>query len=144
MRRFEIMLKIGIITGCALILCAVGIYVLSRLQGLAAETGTFRELNAQEFARLLEQADAVILDVRTPREFQSGYIKGAVNVDINGPDFDKKIAELDRNKTYLIYCASGARSARACGKMARMNFTKLVNLRGGIIAWRKAGMPLEK
>ena len=65
-------------------------------------------------------------------------------MDVNAADFDKKVAELDKNKTYLVHCASGVRSVRACEKMKRMDFKELINLQGGMKAWEKAGKPVEK
>jgi len=88
--------------------------------------------------------DAVVLDVRTKKEYQEGHIPGSVLIDFNSPDFEKEVAKLDKNKTYLVHCAVGGRSARACGKMEKMDFSKLYNLQGGMGAWEKAGKPVEK
>ncbi len=90
-----------------------------------------------------EQKDAVLIDVRTPKELYSGMIKGAVNIDIAGPDFDKKINELDKEKHYLVYCRSSKRSKAACNRMAKKGFAKLYNLQGGMLAWKKEGFASE-
>ena len=86
----------------------------------------------------------VILDVRTPGEFAAGHLAGAVNLDYNAPDFGAKVAVLDKTKTYLVHCASGVRSVRACEQLGRLDFPKLYNLTGGFRAWTKAGQPVEK
>ena len=86
----------------------------------------------------------VILDVRTPGEFSAGHIPGAVNLDYNAPDFQEKAAALDKSKTYLVHCAAGVRSARACEKLIHLDFPNLYNLPGGFKAWAKAGQPVEK
>jgi len=86
----------------------------------------------------------VILDVRTPEEFQAGHIPGAVNLDFNASDFQTRAVLLDRSKVYLVHCASGVRSARACDKLNHLNFPNIYNLPGGFRVWAKAGKPVEK
>jgi rhodanese-related sulfurtransferase len=78
------------------------------------------------------------------RGFEAGHIPGAVNLDINGPDFQERAAKLDKSKTYLVHCAAGGRSARACNAMDKLSFTNLVNLEPGFNAWKKAGKPVEQ
>ncbi|MGB0526022.1 MAG: rhodanese-like domain-containing protein, partial [Flammeovirgaceae bacterium] len=58
-----------------------------------------------------------------------------ININFNSPDFISEVDELDKNKSYFIYCRSGARSANACMQMSTMGFTKLTNLQGGILGW---------
>jgi rhodanese-related sulfurtransferase len=67
-----------------------------------------------------------------------------VNIDINGPDFEKKVAALEKDKVYLVHCAAGRRSARACEKLTVMKFPQLYNLEPGFSAWEKAGQPVER
>jgi rhodanese-related sulfurtransferase len=105
----------------------------------------YKSVDAATFDQMRKtDKDAVVLDVRTKKEYQEGHIPGSVLIDFNSPDFGKEIAKLDKNKTYLVHCASGGRSARACGKMEKMDFSKLYNLQGGMGAWEKAGKPVEK
>jgi rhodanese-related sulfurtransferase len=85
--------------------------------------------------KLKNEKDVVLIDVRTSAEVASGAINGAINIDVSATDFKEKIAKLDKEKTYLVYCRSGARSARACSIMCEGGFTKLVNLQGGYMAW---------
>ena len=103
-----------------------------------------KDVGVDEFEKLWKEKKGVVLDVRTTKEYQAGHIPGAVNIDVNASDFDKKVAELDKSKTYLVHCASGVRSVRACDKMNRMDFKQLINLQGGIKAWEKAGKEVEK
>ena len=105
----------------------------------------FQNIDAETFDKM-RRADknAVVLDVRTEKENKAGRIPGSVLIDFNSPDFDKKVADLDKNKTYLVHCAAGVRSARACKKMETLGFKKLYNLEGGMGAWEKAGKPVEK
>ena len=86
----------------------------------------------------------VVLDVRTLGEFNAGHIPGAINLDVSAPDFKEKAAALDKNKVFLVHCASGIRSVRACQQLSRLEFPKLYNLPGGFKAWVKARKPVEK
>ena len=93
----------------------------------------YQDLSGQAFKQLLtENTNTVLLDVRTAGEYLQGAIKGALNVDIMGADFQKKVAGFDPLKTYLIYCRSGNRSAQACNYMAGLGFRNVYNLSGGI------------
>ena len=79
---------------------------------------------------------AVILDVRTPEEFERGIIPNAINIDIyKGQGFIYLIEELDKSKTYYVYCHAGSRSAKACQVMQQLGFEKTYNLLGGISEW---------
>jgi len=66
--------------------------------------------------------DTVIIDVRTPAEFASGHLDGAVNIDVQSPDFASQIMELDPNGDYFVYCRSGNRSGQAIAQMNQMGF----------------------
>ena len=103
-----------------------------------------KNVGVEEFDKLRAEKKSVVLDVRTPEEFARGHIPGAINLDFNAPDFQKKVGELDKSKTYLVHCAGGNRSARACTAMDKIAFTNLINLEPGFRAWEKAGKPIEK
>lgn len=111
----------------------------------AADTQeAFKTVGVDEFDKLRADKASVVLDVRTKREFTSGHIKGAVNIDWNGTDFAKQADALDKTKVYLVHCAVGGRSARTAKKMSELGFTKVYNLQGGLSAWEKAGKPTEQ
>jgi len=83
-----------------------------------------------------DNAEAVILDVRTPAEWNEGIIPGATNIDIyQGDAFMDALEQLDKDKTYYVYCRSGARSGNACNIMIQMGFKNAYNLTGGIMGW---------
>ena len=115
---------------------------LSTVGAWAADA--IRNVDVDEFAKLREDKKNVVLDVRTEKEYKAGHIPGARLIDIGSPDFDKQIAKLDKSKTYLVHCAAGGRSAKACKKMDTLGFTNLVNLTPGFKGWEKAGQPVEK
>lgn len=76
-------------------------------------------------------ADAVVIDVRTPSEFASGHLEGALNIDVEAADFSVKIGELDKDGSYVVYCRSGNRSATATSTMTGLGFIKVTDA-GGI------------
>lgn len=80
--------------------------------------------------------NAVIIDVRQASEEVEGKIENSVNIDIMKPEFADAIKELDKSKTYYVYCRSGGRSTSACGFMESQGLTAH-NLDGGIIAWNQ-------
>jgi rhodanese-related sulfurtransferase len=105
----------------------------------ASATQRFRNIDVAEWEKLRKDASVVVLDVRTAEEFADGHMPGAINLDIRGGKFAETLAGLDKSKTYLVHCAVGGRSAKACGQMDGMKFDKVLNLSGGITAWEAAG-----
>ena len=97
-----------------------------------------------EAEKLIAAKKVVVLDVRTPEEYAAGHIAGATNVNFNGKDFQAKLEKLDKDQTYLVHCAVGMRSAKACKKMDELQFRNLYDLQGGLNAWKKAGLPVAK
>lgn len=83
-----------------------------------------------------------LIDVRTSGEFQSGYLDGAQNIDINGGDFEQKIAKLSKDKPVFVYCLSGGRSAQAQKIFLEKGFKEVYNMQGGILAWKSSNFPL--
>jgi len=120
--------------------CAPGASVSSSAGPTAAAApASAATLSAEEFAAALKRPDTVLLDVRTPAEFASGHLPGAVNIDVNSADFAAQVGSLDPAKTYAVYCRSGNRSAVAMAAMQQLGFSNLFHLGGGIGAWTSAG-----
>ncbi len=85
-----------------------------------------------------------ILDVRTPEEFAEGHLHGALLYNFKSADFADKAAKLPRDAHYLLYCRSGHRSGLAAERLQQLGFTDIQQIGGGILAWQRAGLPLEK
>ena len=139
--------------------------------GLTTACGqdNFENTDVQGFAELVADTNVVVLDVRTAAEFAEGHIDGAILIDQGQSDFVEKAkaaiervqseasfdsvereqsrpedkAKLPTDKKIAMYCRSGRRSANAAGRLADIGY-KCVNLKGGIIAWKDAGMPVTK
>ena len=105
------------------------------------------DLNQNDWWNQL-QADenAVVIDVRTPDEFNSGIIPGAINIDVyKGQGFIYQVEELDKTKNYYVYCKAGGRSAQACAVMNQLGFENTFNLEGGFMQWKgEVAFPEEK
>lgn len=98
--------------------------------------------NSAEFAKTISDKSVVILDVRTAGEFAEGHIAGAINIDVEGMQFDSEMGKLDKRLTYAVYCHSGRRSGIATEKMSLASFPHLYNLTGGILDWTASGHQL--
>lgn len=104
----------------------------------------FENADVQEFAELIADTNVVVLDVRSVAEFAEGHIQRAILIDQGQSDFvEKAKATLPTDKKIAVYCRSGRRSANAAGRLADVGY-KCVNLKGGIIAWQGANMPVIK
>ena len=100
----------------------------------------FKNIEPQEFRDLIGKEGHVVIDVRGPEELVEGSIPGYKLINMFDASFKAEIDELDKSKTYLIYCRSGSRSGRACAYMESLGFENLYNLSGGIIAWNKSSV----
>lgn len=100
-------------------------------------------VSVEKFDELM-QADknAYVIDVRTPGEYSEGFVKNAVNIDINSPAFEAEISKLDTGKTVYVYCLAGSRSASAAEYMRKKGFRTVYEMDGGTLKWKRAGKPL--
>lgn len=101
--------------------------------------GKVTNLNVTDFAQKISDKSVVVLDVRTPGEFQSEHLENAINVDYEGSNFEGEVQKLDKSKTYAVYCRSGRRSGLATEIMAKDGFKSIFNLDGGIENWQASG-----
>ncbi|HYE32306.1 MAG TPA: ThuA domain-containing protein [Methylomirabilota bacterium] len=118
-------------------------WALNAPQRIQLDPGVKR-VGVDLFEKVWRANRPVLLDVRTPEEFAAGHIPGATNIDIRGKDFASKIKALDPTKEYLVYCAGGVRSAKACEQMEKLKFTNVLDLGPGFNGWSQAGKPVEK
>lgn len=96
----------------------------------------YKNITVGEIDKLKEEnPKVVILDVRTPKEAAQGKIRNAKEFDVSDSSFSTKIKQLDKSKSYLVYCRSGVRSVKACNIMFKNDFENLYNLKGGYNAW---------
>lgn len=90
----------------------------------------------------IDTKGAVIIDVRTQREYNSGHLENAIVIDIYSKDFKEKITKLDKLKKYYVYCKTGIRSRNAANYMRKIGFSDVCELEGGINYLARAGVKL--
>ena len=98
-----------------------------------------KRVDVAGFETVLKKENIQVLDVRTPEECASGKIQRAQNINWNDPNFATLVAKLDKTKPLAVYCAAGGRSARAAAALIKMGFKDVIDLNGGITAWKAAG-----
>jgi len=112
------------------------------------ETATIKDISLQQAFELIQDnqnnSDLVIIDVRTPAEFAEEHIENATNINFYSDTFRDTLNNLDKNKTYIVYCAVGGRSGSALDIMAELNFREAYNILGGINQWKAEGLPTVK
>lgn len=96
----------------------------------------YKTITASEF-KIINNEEITVIDVRNKNELLSGMIPESIHISLLNSTFKSKINKLDRSKTYIAYCKSGIRSARACQIMKKLGFEDVYNLKGGIQAWNK-------
>ncbi|HUZ15960.1 MAG TPA: rhodanese-like domain-containing protein [Gaiellaceae bacterium] len=94
-----------------------------------------------ELAGRLGKRSVFVLDVRQPAEWRRGHIRGADNVPLGS--VRRRLDKLPRDRTIVTVCASGHRSASAARTLRRAGF-EVENLKGGMHAWSRLGLPVEK
>ncbi len=122
------------------------IMFLLTMVGLNATTacsqGKFENTDVKGFAELIKDPQVIILDARTAEEYQEGHLEGAILIDVKENDFLTKAEQLlPKEKKVAVYCRSGRRSATAAGILGEKGY-QVVNLQGGITAWKAAQMPV--
>lgn len=121
-----------------IITCLLAVLGLTSVCG----QGNYENVDVDGFATLIADSSVVVLDVRTAAEFEEGHLQGAVLIDQGQSNFiEKAKATLPIDKKIAIYCRSGRRSANAANRLSEVGY-KCVNLKGGIIAWKDADMPV--
>jgi rhodanese-related sulfurtransferase len=127
----------------------VPLFIISLLiQGKWATAETIETISPKQSAELIykekDNPDFVILDIRTPPEFQNGHIQNGVLVDYYSRTFINRLKELDKDKIYLVYCRSGNRSGKALALFKHLGFKNVYNMAQGINGWARLGYPVVR
>jgi len=104
----------------------------------------FNEVGLNDAVRLMNQNDALALDVREDKEFREGHILNAVNIPLGLLENRISEIEMHKEKPVIVYCRSGQRSAKAGAVLQRQGFKSIHKLNGGMLAWIDANMPVSR
>ncbi len=96
----------------------------------------FRTLSAEEFSAAIKGGNVVVIDIRSAQEFSSGYIKGAINIDIKSANFKEELLKLDKSATIAVCCKNGTRSTVAAERLASKGYTVVI-LENGLESWKE-------
>jgi rhodanese-related sulfurtransferase len=136
---------LALVTGVVTLLFSLNTPAMRQSEAAGPSIRTFEP---REALALIEKnkgnADFVILDVRMADEFADGHVEGAVNVDYNAGDFRYNLTQLDKKKTYLVYCRTGRRSGAAVKVMTEMGFTNIYRMSGDMVKWQSMKLPVVK
>lgn len=108
----------------------------------AAVAATSRNITSAQAKPLLDKGSVFLLDVRTPQEFQQAHLKGAILIPID--QIERRLGEIPKNRTILVYCAVGSRSNLAAGFLAEKGFREVYNMSDGIVGWYRNGLPIAR
>lgn len=138
MRTPQITLAVIILV---LVVVFVGAFVLQS-RGTSPEPNTIENLTPAQYQDTFVTGSAahLLVDVRTPDEFASGHIEGAVNIPLDA--LSSRLNEIPRDQPVVVYCRSGSRSAQAARLLSGAGYTQVRDL-GGITAWMAAGYPVQ-
>ena len=100
---------------------------------------SINQMNSDELIEFIELNDAVLVDVRTEDEYNSGYIENSLNIDYFSNDFSLNADKLDKSTPIILYCRSGKRSSMSANKISKLGFKEIYNLQGGILEWIEEG-----
>jgi rhodanese-related sulfurtransferase len=119
-------------------LLALGMLLFSESKKSGASVST------NEAVQLINKQDAVLVDIRTKKEWETGYITNSIHIPL--VDFDKRMGELEKQKDQdiVVVCNMGQTAGAACKKLTAAGFTKVVRLKGGIVEWKAQNLPLVK
>lgn len=110
--------------------------LLSMLFGANPPNENTTLLPPEEFKENIFNKKVQLIDVRTPREYETSHIKGAKNIDFYSGSFTAKFNKLNKNKPVYIYCRTGSRSRHASNKLYDMGFKEIYDLQGGIVRYK--------
>ncbi len=124
---------IALVSGLMLLWSFLG----NRLRGV-------KEADCAAALQLINHKEALVLDVREPEEFKCGHLLNAKHIPLG--KLKERIGELERyrDQPVVVVCRSGNRSATACALLGRAGFAQAYNLAGGVTAWKKSNLPLER
>jgi len=143
-RRYRLTKKLNTMKNLFFLCCLFTVLFTTSCKNNAESSDEIITVVSPEEMQDLLLIDGVqLVDVRTPEEYNDGYIAKSQNIDFKSPTFDQDIEKLDKNKPVILYCHSGGRSAKCAKKMKDAGFVKIYDLDGGISKWKHEGFEIS-
>ncbi|WP_424356385.1 rhodanese-like domain-containing protein [Methanobacterium sp. MBAC-LM] len=115
---------------------------------MSAHRKEFEEIEPKEVFTILEKhrddPDFVVMDVRTPEEYDEGHIENAYLLNFKSGSFEDELENMDKNKKYYVYCRTGRKSRKAVELMEKRGYSEAHSVIGGIDKWKRSRLPVEK
>ena len=112
-------------------------WFLVAVSSLAGET-QITHVDGKAAVKLVAEKKVMVVDVRTPAEYNQAHIEGAKNIDFKSPDFESKLKALGKEQPVLVHCASGGRSTKSLPTFKKLGFSQVIHLDGGFAAYEEA------
>ena len=133
------------------LVCSVAVFSCDRPSStdnseskLLGDSQIIRSIDSRGAKSLLDSDEEIILlDVRTPEEYEEGHLAGAKNINFHDSNFAKQIKQLNPNQKYMLYCAVGGRSGKSLKIMEEMGFKEVYNVSEGFKELREQGIPVS-
>ena len=126
-----------------LVLALIVIVMMTFGGGLMRQIRGYKEVSAADAVTLMNREGAIYVDVREDKEYSDGHVIDSIHIPLGQlPD---RVAELEayKQQPVIVGCRSGSRSAMGCARLRKAGFEQVYNLKGGILAWQSANLPLE-
>ena len=115
---------------------------------MSAHKREFEEIEPKEVFNILEKhrdnPEFVVLDVRTPEEYEEGHIENAYLLNAKSKDFEDELGRMDKNRKYFVYCRTGRKSRKAVELMEKDGYNEAHSIVGGMDKWKLRRLPVEK
>jgi rhodanese-related sulfurtransferase len=126
-----------------LVLALLAIIVMLIASEIQQRLSRVKQVSPAEATRLLNHENAIMIDMRTDKDYRDGHIANALNVPTGNADIPATLNKY-RERAVVVYCQRGNRSIAFCNKLSKQGFASVYNLKGGVLAWQKAELPLTK
>jgi rhodanese-related sulfurtransferase len=126
-----------------LVLALLAIIVMLIVSEIQQRLSRVKEVSPGEATRLLNHENAAMIDMRTDKDYREGHIANAVHVPAGSAEIPATLNKY-HERPVVVYCQRGQRSIAFCNKLSKQGFESVYNLKGGVLAWQKAELPLTK
>ena len=126
-----------------LVMAFVAILVMLVSGEIQQRISGIKEVGPADATRMLNHDNAIMVDMRDSKGYHEGHIVNALHVPASDDDITVKL-EKYRNRPLIVYCQRGQRSTTFCNKLSKQGFESVYNLKGGVLGWQKAELPLSR